>query len=159
MSFRSFKHFVVRTIWAIALTALLLATVGADDSYGQVAGATRSGTVTDPSCGFIPKAEVTITNVATSVTRTVSTDSAGFYSAPNLSPGDYQVTTTSPGFATRVQTGITLTVGAQQVLNYTLQVGQLSEKVQVSSEAPAVQLASSTISDTVDPTTVRELPL
>src|SRR6202022_4306650 len=43
--------------------------------------------------------------------------------------------------------------------NYTLQVGQLSEKVQVSSEAPAVQLASSTISDTVDPTTVRELPL
>jgi len=159
MSFRSFKHFGVRTIWAIALTALLLATIGADNSYGQVAGATLSGTVTDPSGGFIPKAEVTIANVATSVTRTVSTDFAGFYSAPNLSPGDYEVTTTAPGFAMRVQTGITLTVGAQQVLNYTLQVGQLSEKVQVSSEAPAVQLASSTISDTVDPTTVRELPL
>jgi hypothetical protein len=55
--------------------------------------------------------------------------------------------------------GVTLTVGEQQVLNFTLQVGQISQTVEVSTEAPNVQLASSSISAVVNSTTVRELPL
>jgi len=58
-----------------------------------------------------------------------------------------------------LQTGITLTVGEQQVLNFTLQVGQIAQTVEVSTEAPTVELASSSISATVNSTTVRELPL
>jgi hypothetical protein len=159
LAIRPIKHFGVLIIMVVAFVTLLGTTIGSPSSSAQVAGATLSGTVRDPSGGLIPNAQVSIMNVATALTRTVSTDSDGFYSAPNLLPGDYEVTTTAAGFATRVQTGLTLTVGAQQVLNYTLQVGQLSEKVQVTGEAPAVQLASSTISNTVDSTTVRELPL
>jgi hypothetical protein len=127
--------------------------------YPQVVGATLSGTVTDQSGAVIPSGKISIKNVATGATRAVTTDAAGFYSTPNLLPGAYEVTATAPGFATEVQTGMTLTVGAQQVLNLTMRVGQVSEKVEVTGAAPAVQLATSTISAVVNSTTVRELPL
>jgi hypothetical protein len=139
---------------ALAFSPFILVPV-----YGQVAGATLSGTVRDQSGLVIPRADISISNVATGVARALTTDSAGFYSAPNLLPGTYEITASAPGFTTEVQTGITLTVGAQQVLNLTLRVGRTTEKVQVAGEAPAVQLASSTISAVVDSTTVRELPL
>src|SRR3984893_4816299 len=127
--------------------------------YPQVVGGTLSGTVTDQSGAVIPDTQISIKNTATGVTRTVTTDPAGFYTAPNLLPGTYEITATASGFATEVQKGITLTVGAQQVLNLAMQVGRVTEKVQVAGEAPAVQLATSSISAVVNSTTVRELPL
>lgn len=128
-------------------------------AYAQVAGATLTGTVTDSSGAVIPKAQVTVTDVATGVSRRIATDNAGFYAAPNLLPGNYQVSVTAPGFSTGVRSGITLTVGAQQALDFTMQVGQVTETVQVTGEAPLVQLTSSTLSGEVNATTVRELPL
>jgi hypothetical protein len=127
--------------------------------YAQVSGATMTGTVSDASGAVIPNAQVSIKNVATSEARAVTTGAAGFYSAPNLLPGSYEVTVTAPGFSTEVRSGLTLTVGAQQLLNITMKVGQVSEKVQVTGEAPVVQLATSSISAVVNSTTVRELPL
>jgi len=127
--------------------------------YPQVAGGTISGTVTDASGAVIPNTQISIKNVATGLTRAVTADTAGFYTAPNLLPGSYEVTATAPGFATEVETGMTLTVGAQQVLNLSMHVGQVTQRVEVTGAAPTVQLASSTISAVVDSTTVRELPL
>jgi outer membrane receptor protein involved in Fe transport len=141
---------------AMFLAAILFLTNGAN---AQVAGAMLTGTVTDSSRAVIPKAQVTITDVATGVARRITADSAGLYSAPNLLPGTYQVSVTAPGFATEVENGITLSVGAQQVLDVTMRVGQVNETVQVTGEAPMVQLTSSTISGEVNATTVRELPL
>ena len=138
---------------------LLLIVFAPTLSPGQVVGGTLSGTVTDASGALVPDAQVSIKNVGTGVERTVATDSAGLYTAPNLLPGSYEVTVTAAGFATEVRSGITLTVGAQQVLNVTLKVGAVTEKVEVTGAAPAVQLASSTISAQVNSTTVRELPL
>src|ERR1700741_34821 len=126
----------------------------------QVVGATLSGTITDPSDKSIPHAQVSITNVATGITTTVMTNSDGFFIAPNLLPGEYQVTVSAKGFATEVSKGISLTVGSYQVLNLSLQVGSAAKTViEVTTEAPAVQLASSDISAVVNATTVRELPL
>jgi hypothetical protein len=127
--------------------------------YGQVSGATLTGTVSDASGAVIPSAQVSISNVATGDVRAVITDKAGFYTAPNLLPGKYEVTVTAPGFSTEVRSGITLTVGAQQLLNITMKVGQVTQKVEVTGEAPAVQLANSTISGVVSQTAVVELPL
>src|SRR6202049_838568 len=127
--------------------------------YAQVVGAMLSGTVTDQSAAGIPNTRISIKNIATGSVRTVTADVAGFYTAPNLLPGTYEITVTASGFSAEVQTGITLTVGAQQVLNFTLRVGQVAEKVQVTGEAPTVQLATSSISAVVNSTTVRELPL
>jgi hypothetical protein len=126
----------------------------------QVAGGTLSGTITDPSEKLVPLAQVSITNVATGITTTVSANSDGFYIAPNLLPGEYQVTVSAKGFSTETKKGISLTVGAHQVFNLTLQVGSAARTVvEVTTEAPAVQLASSDISAVVNANTVRELPL
>jgi Carboxypeptidase regulatory-like domain/TonB-dependent Receptor Plug Domain len=126
----------------------------------QVAGGTLSGTITDPSGGQIPQARVVIKNVATGVTTTATTNSDGFYTAANLLPGEYEVTISAKGFNTEGRTGISLTVGAQQVFNLALHVGSAAKiVVEVSTEAPAVQTTSSDISAVVNATTVRELPL
>jgi len=125
----------------------------------QMVGGTLSGTVSDQSGGVVPQAAISVKNVATGITRTSTTSAAGFYSVPNLLPGTYEIKASARGFSTEVQTGVTLTVGEQQVLNFTLRVGQTSQTVAVTTEAPNVELASSSISAVVNSTTVRELPL
>ena len=96
------------------------------EARAQVTGATLSGIVTDASGAVIPGVTISIKNRGTAAVRTVMADEAGLYSAPNLQAGSYEVTATQPGFSTVVQSNITLTVGAQQVLNFVLQVGQVN---------------------------------
>jgi hypothetical protein len=156
----NFKVFMKKLSGALALVLVLAINVfWAGQAYSQVSGATLSGTVMDSSGAVIPNAQVSITNSATGVTRTVSSGGSGLYTAPNLLPGIYEIRVTAPGFSTQVQKGITLTVGAQQALDIKMQVGQVNQTVEVTTEAPTVELTSSTISAVVNATTVRELPL
>jgi hypothetical protein len=150
---RKFKS-ILLAFAGLALSLLICTPVSA-----QVVGATLSGTVTDMSGAILPQAQIVIKNVATGVSSNIMTNADGFYSAPNLLPGAYEMTASAPGFATEVRTGITLTVGAQQVLNFILQVGEITQKVEVSGEALTVELVSSTISGVVSSNTVVELPL
>jgi hypothetical protein len=124
-----------------------------------VAGATLSGTIRDQSGSTVAGAQVSIKNVATGISSSVTSNSDGFYSAPNLLPGTYDVSASAAGFATQVQSGVVLTVGAQQVLMISLRVGEVSQTVNVTGEAPTVELASSDISGNVNSATVVELPL
>src|SRR5437870_1240007 len=128
-------------------------------AHAQVTGATLSGTLTDTSGAVIPGVMVSIKNRATGVVRNVSTDEAGFYSAPNLLAGNYDVTGSAPGFSTVVQSNILLTVGAQQQINISMKVGESAQLVEVREAAPLAQLTSSVISGEVESTTIRELPL
>jgi hypothetical protein len=128
-------------------------------THAQVSGATLSGLVTDENGGPVPNATVSIKNLATAVARDVATNGDGFYSAPNLIPGIYEVRVSAKGFQTLLQKELTLNVGAQQSLNLSLKVGQLTQTVEVNAVPPDVQTTSSTISDTVDSKTVRQLPL
>lgn len=146
-------------IYFVESLAMLLVFLVSIQVHAQVAGGTLSGAVSDPSGAVIPTAKITLKNVATGVTREIAVDSAGFYTAPNLLAGDYEVTASASGFQTETQTGIQLTVGSQQILNFALKVGQITDRVQVEGLSPAVQLATSSISAEVDSTTVRELPL
>ena len=125
----------------------------------QVAGATLSGTVTDASGAVVTQAQISIKNSATGIITVVPTNSAGFYVAPNLLPGSYEVVATASGFATAVRKGLTLTVGAAAVLNLTLTVGQVSQTVEVSADAVSVDLGSATIGNVVNSTTVVDMPL
>jgi carboxypeptidase family protein/TonB-dependent receptor-like protein len=129
------------------------------NGHAQVSGATLAGTVTDSSGAVVPHVEVVIKNEATGEVRTVTVGSAGVYSAPNLLPGTYDVTVSAAGFASTEQKGIVLTVGGQQLFNVKLQVGKVSQTVEVTDEAPAVQLANSTIGGVVENRTVQQLPL
>ncbi len=121
--------------------------------------ATVSGTVSDQSGGVVPGAEIVITNLDTQLGRTAKTDAAGLYYVPALSPGKYKVTAAAPGFGTVVQEELTLTVGLQQSLNFTLRPQQISEQVEVQAEAAAVQTSNASISELVDSQKVRALPL
>src|SRR5437879_4700556 len=138
------------------LALILFPSVAAN---AQVTGATLSGTVTDTSGAVIPGVMVSIKNRGTGVVRNVSSDEAGFYSAPNLQAGSYDVTASAAGFSTASQSNIPLTVGAQQQLNISMKVGETVQVVEVTAAAPLVQVTSSLISGVVESTTVRELPL
>jgi len=140
---------------ALALGIFQASTV---NTLAQVAGGTISGTITDTGGRVVTNAHVSITNADTGVTREVTSNEEGFYSAPNLLPGTYEVTVSAQGFKTEKR-AITLTVGASASLDQTLRVGSATEMVMVQSEVPAVQLSSSDISAVVNATTVRELPL
>jgi len=147
--------------WGLFVVVLMWGMTGlfSGPIYAQVAGATLNGTVSDSSGAGVPNANVSIKNTATGVERIVTSDADGFYSAPNLLPGTYEVTISASGFSTAVQSGLTLTVGAVQALNIPLKIGHATEKVEVVAIAPDVQLASSALSAEVDSTTERELPL
>jgi Carboxypeptidase regulatory-like domain/TonB dependent receptor len=138
---------------------LMVAFLVSTSVRSQIVGGTLSGAITDESGAAIPSATVAIMNVATNVVTNVTTNAQGIYNAPNLLPGTYETRITAAGFDTKAVSNIVLTVGAQQVLNFSMKVGSVSERVQVSDIAPDVQLVSSTISNVVDSTTVRELPL
>jgi outer membrane receptor protein involved in Fe transport len=145
---------------SVIVLALLLASGGfAVAAHAQAVGAALSGLITDEHGGSVAGATVSIKNVGTGVVREVSSNADGFYSAPNLLPGTYEVRVTARGFQTYLQKEIALTVGAQQAMNLSLKVGQLTQTVEVSAAPPEIQTASSTMSATVDSTTVRELPL
>lgn len=125
----------------------------------QVAGGTFTGRVTDASSSVIANAQVAAKNAATGVIATTTTNASGVYTLPNLLPATYEITVTTTGFSTLVQSGVTLTVGAQQEMNFTLQVGNVTQRVEVTTEVPAMQLSSSELSGTVQPATIVELPL
>src|SRR5258706_6073813 len=145
---------------AFAWAALiLLGVLSPVRMQGQVVGATLPGMVPDASGALVSGVNVAVLNVGTGVLREVTANSDGVYSAPNLLPGEYQVTVSSQGFQTTSQKGITLTVGSTQILNVSLKVGQVTQIVEVTAELHAVQTDSSAISAVVDSRTVRELPL
>jgi len=137
---------------------LALTTSVSPVANGQVVGGTIQGTITDTTGAVVPEVKINIENLATGVITTVTSNGDGFYTAPNLLPGGYRITTTHTGFATAI-VQITLTVGAQRVVNPTLRVGGATETVRVTSDVADVELASSEISGVVNATTIRELPL
>jgi len=146
--------------WSFAsiIRAMLVCLALSPATDAQVAGGTVSGTVTDPSGGAVPNAQVTVLNQATGVARNLVANESGFYSAPNLLPGPYQITASASGYATTVEK-LEVKVGAETVINFQLKVGEVTEKVEVTAEALAIDQASSTLSAAVEGKTIRELPL
>ena len=127
--------------------------------WAQITTGTISGTVKDSTGAVLPGATVEVQNVDTGISRTVSTDSRGYYTAPNLSVGQYAVTASLSGFQTAVRRGITLTVGQNAVIGFTLAVGAVTERVEVTGEAPLVETTTATVSGLVDEKQVQDLPL
>jgi hypothetical protein len=125
----------------------------------QMVGATMSGTVSDTSGGVVPGANISVKNVATGIIRLAVTNGSGLYSVPNLQAGPYEITAAASGFNTDVRKGITLNVGQDLVLNFTVNPGMAAQSVEVTAAAPTVNLANATLGGINDSTTVTELPL
>ena len=138
---------------------LLVVTFHFSLAWAQVTTGTVLGTVQDATGAVLPGTEVTVTHLDTSISRTVISDDEGRYQLTNLNLGNYEVAASLPGFQTEVQTGIEMTIGRRAVVNFSLNVGEITERVTVTSEAPLVETTSGSLGDLVDRKTVLELPL
>ena len=96
-------------------------------AFAQITTGTISGTVTDSTGAVVPGVNVTLKSVEKGITRTVRTDEGGRYRAPELALGSYEISAEASGFETVVRSGITLTVGREAVVDFTLQVGTITD--------------------------------
>jgi hypothetical protein len=153
-------YFVSKSAKA-ALCFSLIAPFGPISSYlhAQTVTGQVQGTVTDTSGAAVPKAVVAVKNTATGIVRTVQADDQGRYLASNLQPGPYTVTVEAQGFSRKLVTNITLTVGGVQTQNVALDIGAVTDTVDVSAVESTIQTSTSSNSTVIDNKQVVELPL
>ena len=118
-----------------------------------------SGTVKDASGAVLPGVEIKVTQTDTGVNRTTVTDETGSYALPNLPVGPYRFEASLGGFSTYVQTGIVLQVNSNPAINVVLQVGQVSETLEVQADAAMVETRSTGVGQVIDQQRIVELPL
>jgi hypothetical protein len=138
--------------------AILTTILGTALCWGSVGGSI-SGTVRDASGGLIPKAQVTITNVNTGVSQTVTTSNLGVYSFLALPVGTYKLVVTKQGFETYQRSDITLNTNDQLRYDVTLQVGQVTQEVRVTTSALHVETANTQLGDVIKSRSMEALPL
>lgn len=127
--------------------------------WAQSGTGTISGTITDPQDAVIPGAEVTIKNVATNSTSRAVSNESGFYTAPGLAVGEYEVSAQRQGFKRSVRSAITLQVNQNAQVNLRLEIGQVAEVVDVVAEATLVDTGGATLGTVIENRRVRDLPL
>ncbi len=137
------------------LAVCALATV----AWCQTDRANITGTVTDQSGAVVPGAKVKAIHLATNTERNTVSSTQGDFTIAQLSVGDYRVEFEAPGFKGLVRNKITLTPGITARIDAALTVGQVSESVAVSADAPLLQTDSSKVSTAVTPKFVQDLPL
>jgi len=143
------------TVFTLALATLAPRPVKADDVYGRI-----RGTVTDVSAAVIAGAKVTATNVDTGISRSVQSGSDGSYEFLQLAaPATYKVTATQTGFSTFEAQNIRLALNQIYVLNLTLQVGTVNQRITVEAAPAQVETTSMELGATLKSNTVVDLPL
>jgi outer membrane receptor protein involved in Fe transport len=150
----------IRNLCILGSCLLALLVFVAGSATAQTFRGIILGTVTDSSGGTVPGATVTIKNVDTGLTRTLTTSDDGSYSAPELPIGNYSVTVEKQGFKTGLITGIKVEVSTERRADVTLQTGELSQKVEVlGEELPMVETTSNNMGGIVEANTVENLPV
>jgi hypothetical protein len=138
----------------IVLGLLFAAAIFAQRDLGTIAG-----TVTDPTGAAIPNAKITITEVATNLSYDVTSSAAGEYTRPALKPGIYTVAAEAQGFRRVAQENVLVTAGDRIGVNLTLPVGNVSESIEVSANAPLLQTENTAQGADLNTSEVTELPL
>ena len=150
---------MVVTHYLRAVAVMLVLLMLPIPSAGQATTATILGTVRDPSGASIAGVEVVATNMDTGFTRRTTTDQSGYYVIQYLPVGTYQVNIEASGFKRFAQTGIVLDVDRHARIDPVLDVGAVTESVQVSGDAPAVETTRVALGDTVSNAEILNLPL
>ena len=117
------------------------------------------GRVLDPSASAVVGAQVTIRNVDTNVLLTMRTNEQGYYEAPLLLPGNYEVAAEMTGFKKTLRRGVVLPVSSRLEVSLTLELGGVSETVSVTAEAPLLETTAVNAGRIIDNKTVMELPV
>jgi len=149
----------VRFTQAALLLGILSAAALPLQAQSQAINGTIEGVVRDASGAVLPGATVSLANVDTGQQRVLTTGGDGEYRAPLLSLGAYRVKAELQGFKTIERTGVTLSAGQTAVLNFTMEVGGVSEVLSVSGEVPISEPGKIDLGRTIGEAEVRNLPL
>lgn len=127
--------------------------------WGQTPTGIAQGTVTDATGGLVAAASVTLKNVDTNESRDLRTDSNGHYIVPFLTPGIYSMTAQASGFRTVTQENVKIDIGQNRSVDFSLQVGEVSERVEVQAAATPLDTNNATLGQVIDRAKVIDLPL
>ena len=145
------------TLFVLPLAAVLLTLLSSADA--QTINASLAGVITDPAGAVVAGAKVEIVNTATDVPLTVFSHADGSYTAPSLPAGTYNVTVSAAGFKTDRRTSVILDVSQSARLDLRLEVGAVTESVDVTGTAPLLDATTSSVGAVVDSTKMANLPL
>jgi hypothetical protein len=148
----------MKRIFAGLANALVLVALSCSVLWSQ-ATAQISGTVRDQSGAVLPGVEVTATQTDTGISRATVTNETGSYVLPNLVTGPYRLEAALSGFRSFVQTGIVLQVNGSPVLNPVLELGQVTDEVEVQANAAQVETRSSGVGTVIENQRILDLPL
>jgi len=144
----------VRLLGGIFAVLLLCLPAYSQGSFGRILG-----TVTDQSGGVVSGATVTVIDTERGINRTISTDDAGAYNAPNLTAGNYTVRVEAKGFKRIERQGITIEVGHEVRVDLTVQPGEQNQTVTVTEAVPLVETTNATQGGTLENADIVDLPL
>jgi hypothetical protein len=148
----------MKKILLFTFVALFTCSLTCIEGWAQ-ATAQISGTVRDASGAVLPGVEVTATQTETGIARKAVTNETGSYILPNLALGPYRLEAGLPGFRTFVQTGISLQVNSNPAINIVLEVGQVTEQIEVQANAAQVETRSSAVGQVIENERILQLPL
>src|SRR5215813_10181854 len=150
----SWRPFVIAAL-AICLMMVTAGALNAQTIFGRI-----SGTIRDNQGGVVPNANVTITDAATNLVRTATTDEDGFYTVTNLPVGTYIILVARDGFKKAEQHDVVLTADARLTVDVPLEVGQVTETVQVTTATgEIVNTTSGEVARLIDQRQVQNLAL
>lgn len=136
---------------------LLLLILAIHPAFAQTGQGAITGRVTDSTGAVVKGATVHVTNTATAVTQTTTTNRDGIYNVQSLNPGDYSVTVVAPGFSTEIVNQVTVNAAEQPQINVALKIGEESTQVTVSAESALLSM-NTDVTTTVDHQIVEDLP-
>ena len=148
----------MRHLSRISLTAILLAIV-AGQAPAQVASGTIVGISTDSSGAVIPSAGITVVHQGTGDTRKTRTNERGEFNVPFVRIGEYSITAETQGFRPQTQTGIVVQVDQTVRVEFVLQVGAVTEQVEVTAAAPLIDTSTSSLGQVIGNKQILDLPL
>jgi Carboxypeptidase regulatory-like domain/TonB dependent receptor/TonB-dependent Receptor Plug Domain len=152
--------FVARYIVAACVAWLLvLACIARAGAQTSKIGATLEGRVTDSSGAVMPQATITLRNIFTNQSRTLTTDDLGFFRAAALPVGTYEVRLEHPGFAAYRNTSVVLSLGQTAHLEIVLSPASASRQVTVSAQPSAIDTSQTSVVSSVDQERIEELPV
>ncbi len=146
-------------LWLFTLVVILTGICLAVPSRAQSGSATLEGTISDPTGASVPNATIHITAQQTGISRDVTSNQAGFYSASNLSPGRYQINISAAGFASKKTSDVTLTVGVTHDLDVALALSGTETTITVEAATNQVNTSDTSVQGVVDGKQTRDLPL